>query len=116
MGTATGNKKEVLAAKIEKYLQQHYADQSLSVNQITEELYFENSYIRRVFKEQTGQTIIQRLEEIRLNKAKKLLQEGVYKNSEIAEMTGYCDQQYFSKRFKLICGCTPSNYQKTKGK
>ncbi|QBE97755.1 Transcriptional regulatory protein YehT [Blautia producta] len=116
MGTATGNKKEVLAAKIEKYLQQHYADKSLSVSRITEDLYFENSYIRRVFKEQTGQTIIQRLEEIRLEKARQLLQEGVYKNSEIAEMTGFCDQQYFSKRFKLICGCTPSNYQKTKGK
>ncbi|NCB92075.1 MAG: response regulator [Clostridia bacterium] len=114
MGAVTGSKKEVLAAKIEKYLQQHYADKSLSVDQITEELYFENSYIRRVFKEQTGQTIIQRLEEIRIEKAKQLLTEGVYKNSEVAEMTGYCDQQYFSKRFKLVCGCTPSNYQKMK--
>ncbi|MDD3278816.1 MAG: response regulator [Lachnospiraceae bacterium] len=116
MGATTGSKKEVLAEKIEKYLQKHYEDQSLSVNQITEELYFENSYMRRVFKEQTGKTIIQRLEEIRLERARQLLEEGIYKNSEIADMTGYCDQQYFSKRFKLICGCTPSHYQKMKKK
>lgn len=105
-----GNKKEVLVDKIESYLQQHYAEKSLSVNQIAESLYFENSYIRRIFKLQTGRTIIQRLEEIRLEKARELLARGIYKNSEIAEMTGYCDQYYFSKRFKLFCGCSPSEY------
>lgn len=108
-----GSKKVVLAAKVEKYLQQHYEEKSLSVNQIAESLYFENSYIRRVFKLQTGKTIIQRLEEIRLEKARELLREGKYKNSEVAEMTGYCDQYYFSKRFKMICGCSPTEYQRT---
>ena len=112
MGVPAGNKKEVLTSKIEKYLQQHYCEQSLSVRQIADQLYFENSYIRRVFRMQTGKTIIQRLEEIRIEKAKEMLKEGIYKNSEIAEKTGYCDQQYFSKRFKIVCGYTPSQYQK----
>lgn len=107
-----GSKKELLADKIEKYLQQHYGEKSLSVDQIAESLYFENSYIRRVFKQQTGQTIIQRLEEIRMEKARELLAQGIYKNSEVAERIGYCDQYYFSKRFKLFYGCTPSEYQK----
>lgn len=106
-----GNKKEILTGKIEDYLQKHYSDKSLSVNQIAENLYFENSYIRRVFKLQTGKTIVQRLEEIRMEKARELLAKGNYRNSEIAELTGYCDQYYFSKRFKLLCGCTPSEYQ-----
>ena len=112
MNVRVGSKKEILVAKIEQYLQQHYAEKSLSVNQIAEHLYFENSYIRRVFKMQTGKTIIQRLEEIRIEKARELLAEGTYKNSEVAELTGYCDQYYFSKRFKLFCGCSPSEYQK----
>lgn len=112
MNVRVGSKKEILGAKIEQYLQQHYAEKSLSVNQIAEHLYFENSYIRRVFKMQTGKTIIQRLEEIRIEKARELLAEGTYKNSEVAELTGYCDQYYFSKRFKLFCGCSPSEYQK----
>ena len=112
MNVRVGSKKEILVAKIEQYLQQHYAEKSLSVNQIAEHLYFEKSYIRRVFKMQTGKTIIQRLEEIRIEKARELLAEGTYKNSEVAELTGYCDQYYFSKRFKLFCGCSPSEYQK----
>lgn len=112
MNVRVGSKKEILVAKIEQYLHQHYAEKSLSVNRIAEHLYFENSYIRRVFKMQTGKTIIQRLEEIRIEKARELLAEGTYKNSEVAELTGYCDQYYFSKRFKLFCGCSPSEYQK----
>lgn len=114
MTVRVGNKKEILVGKIESYLKQHYNEQSLSVKQIAESLFFENSYIRRVFKMQTGKTIVQRLEEIRLEKARELLAEGKYRNSEIAQMTGYCDQYYFSKRFKLFCGCTPSEYQKGK--
>lgn len=111
MNVRVGNKKELLVERIEKYLQQHYMEQSLSVKQIAENLYFENSYIRRVYKMQTGKTIIQRLEEIRMDKAGELLRQETYKNSEVAEMTGYCDQYYFSKRFKLFYGCTPSEYQ-----
>ena len=80
----------------------------------TDELFFENSYIRRVYKLQTHKTIIQRLEEIRMEKAKQLLMEKHYKNSDIAEMTGYCDQYYFSKRFKLYYGCSPSEFQMEK--
>lgn len=110
MTVRIGNKKEELAGKIEAYLQRHYSERSLSVNQIAESLFFENSYIRRVFKMQTGKTIMQRLEEIRLEKARELLTQGKYRNSEIAQMTGYCDQYYFSKRFKLFYGCAPSEY------
>ena len=109
-----GNKKELLVAKIEKYLQDHYTEKSLSVHQIADEFFFENSYIRRVYKLQTHKTIIQRLEEIRMEKAKQLLMEKHYKNSDIAEMTGYCDQYYFSKRFKLYYGCSPSEFQMEK--
>lgn len=110
MTVRVGNKKEELAGKIEVYLQQHYSERALSVNQIAESLFFENSYIRRVFKMQTGKTVMQRLEEIRLEKARELLVQGKYRNSEIAQMTGYCDQYYFSKRFKLFYGCNPSEY------
>lgn len=105
------SKKEVLVTKIEKYLQSHYSEGNLSVNSIAENLFFENSYIRRVFKTQTGATIMQRLEEIRIEKAKELLRNEKYRCSEVAQMTGFSDQYYFSKRFKLFCNCTPSEYQ-----
>lgn len=108
-----GSKKEILVKKIEAYLQKHYTEQDFSIQRLADELFFENSYIRRIFKMHTGETIFQRLESIRINKAKELLREGIYKTSEIAEMTGYGELQYFSRRFKFVCGCTPSQYRKS---
>lgn len=106
-----GSKKEILVNKIEQYLQEHYQEGTLSVNVIAENLFFENSYIRRVYKTQTGKTIMQRLEEIRIEKARELLREEGIRCAEAAELTGFSDPYYFSKRFKLFCGCTPSEYQ-----
>jgi AraC-like DNA-binding protein len=37
---------------------------------------------------------------------------GEYQNQEIAEMVGYSDQFYFSKRFKQACGVSPTEYQR----
>ncbi|MGI5958830.1 MAG: response regulator transcription factor [Massiliimalia sp.] len=111
MSISINSKKEVLVKKIEQYLQEHYGENSLSVDQIAEALYFENSYIRRVFKTVEGKTIMQRLEEIRIDKAKELLRQKSLRHAEIAQQCGFRDPYYFSKRFKLVCGCTPSEYQ-----
>lgn len=104
-------KHEMLALRIEQYLQQHYTDCGLTIQEIAQELYFENSYLRRIYKEQTGKRITQRLEEIRIEAAQKMLLAGTCKAGEIAERTGFSDQQYFSRRFKMVCGCTPSQYK-----
>lgn len=104
-------KGDILANKIEKYLCTHYRHANLSVEQIARELFFENSYIRRVFKSQTGKTIIQRLEEIRMEKAKELLEDVDIRHSDVAETVGYADPLYFSKRFKLYSGMSPTEYQ-----
>lgn len=105
------SKKDILVSRINKYLEKHYMEAGLSVDQIAAELFFENSYIRRVYKTQSGKTIMQQLEEIRIIKAKQLLKETQYKLSEIADNVGFSDQFYFSKRFKLFCNLTPSEYQ-----
>lgn len=105
-------KGDILANKIEKYLCTHYSQPNLSVEQIARELFFENSYVRRVYKAQTGKTIVQRLEEIRMEKAKELLADIGVRHSDVAETVGYVDPLYFSKRFKLYSGMTPTEYQK----
>ncbi len=104
-------KGDILANKIEKYLCVHYRQSNLSVEQIARELFFENSYVRRVFKSQTGKTIVQRLEEIRMEKAKELLADIDVRHSDVAEAVGYADPFYFSKRFKLYSGMSPTEYQ-----
>lgn len=107
-------KSELLVDRIENYLYEHYQEEDLSLNRIALELQFESSYLRRVYKTQKGMTISQKLQAIRIARAKELLDSGVFWNKEICELVGYSDQYYFSKRFKQICGCTPTEYRKSK--
>lgn len=70
------------------------------------------SYISRLFKHKTGQTITDYLIGIRIAKAKALLvTQPDLKNYEIAEMVGYSDPVYFNKLFKKMCGMTPKDYK-----
>ena len=50
--------------------------------------------------------------EVSVRKACELLDSGRYLIAQIADMTGYNDQQYFSKAFKKALGMTPSEYRK----
>ena len=78
---------------------------------IAKDLRFENSYLRRIYKRSSGITISERLEELRMQHARKLLTDTKLLNSEIAAACGFSDQYYFSRRFKQLCGCTPSAYR-----
>ncbi len=111
MPVQKSGKKQILMQRIEQYLTDNYQNTGLTVDDIARELYFENSYLRRTYKSMTGMTIINRLEEIRLSRAKELLKTGEIVQSEIALLCGFSDQYYFSKRFKQVCGETPTEYK-----
>lgn len=100
-----------LVEKINRYIAQNYNQKGFTVEKMAAELLFENSYLRRVYKTETGNTILKALENCRIDEAKRLLQTRRHRHSEIAELTGFGDQYYFSKRFKQIVGCTPSEYE-----
>ena len=65
----------------------------------------------KIFSEETGFTFGQYLSRIRVEKGKKLLEQGEFSQSEISYMTGFSDQSHFSKTFKKIVGISPSTYQ-----
>lgn len=108
---ASVGRNDRLVNQIESYIAEHYHERDLSIDRIAMALQFENSYLRRVYKRSTGVTIAQRIDEIRIQRAKALLQEGRLLNREIAEAVGYSDQYYFSRRFKEISGETPTEYR-----
>ncbi len=108
--TEATDKKAKLTQRLDIYLQEHFHQSDLTIDRIAEDLFYENSYIRKIYKEKTGKTISHALEELRIAKAKELLRSD-YLQSDIAEMCGFSNQFYFSKRFKQICGCSPSAYK-----
>lgn len=107
-------KYEIMSYTISEYLTRNYAKNSLTLAIIANDLGFESSYLRRVFKVTTGMTIMQKLEDIRISQAKYLLMSGKYQSQEIAEMVGFSDPFYFSRRFKQTCGMSPTEYRNQK--
>jgi two-component system response regulator YesN len=97
-----------------KYIRQHYADDSLTVNRIAEELYISPSHLMHVFKENTSSTVNDYMTECRIEKAKELLSANKYKIYEICDRVGIRNSRYFSQLFKRYTNQTPSEYVKSR--
>lgn len=106
------NKKYVVEQIIE-YFEDHYAEK-ISLDQIADNMYLSTAYVSKIFKSETGNTPIRHLIDIRLERAKELLEKG-WEGSiqEIAMEVGYDDAYHFSKLFKKRYGVSPSKVQKT---
>lgn len=105
------NKKYVVE-QIVNYFEDHY-EEKISLDQIAENMYLSPFYISKIFKSETGDTPIRHLINIRLEKAKELLENG-YEGSiqEVAANVGYDDAYHFSKLFKKHYGISPSQAKK----
>lgn len=105
------NKKYVVE-QIVSYFEDHY-DKKISLDRIAENMYLSPFYISKIFKSETGDTPIRHLINIRLERAKELL-EGGFAGSiqEIAARVGYEDAYHFSKLFKKRYGVPPSQIKK----
>ncbi len=105
------NKKYVVE-KIVQYFEEHY-NEKISLDQIAENMYLSPFYISKIFKSEIGDTPIRYLINIRLEKAKMLLESGDSSSiQEIAGMVGYDDAYHFSKLFKKRYGISPSQARK----
>lgn len=91
------------------YIRDHYAEE-LTADTIAEKLGISRDHLRHLFKEETGQTVLDTLTQVRMEQAKKLLRDGSFKIYEIAERVGYRNSQYFSQVFRKQAGMTPLEY------
>lgn len=104
-----GKRQAMLALR---YIEENYADSSISLNSVCTALAMSTSYFSSIFKNHTGETFIEALTKKRIEKAKVLLEQGSRKTYEIAEAVGYSDAHYFSLSFKKVTGKTPTEYAK----
>lgn len=101
------NKKYVVE-QIVNYFEDHYSEK-ISLDRIAENMYLSTFYISKIFKSETGDTPIRHLINIRLEKAKEILEQNPSLSiKEVAAQVGYEDAYHFSKQFKKHYGVSPS--------
>lgn len=100
-----------LLEEAQKYVQQNYFSNEISLNMVASHVGISPSYFSTIFRQETGSTFTEYLTEIRMEKAKELLRCTSKKTSEIAYDIGYKDAHYFSYIFKKTQGLTPKEYR-----
>ncbi|MBP1965231.1 response regulator transcription factor [Paenibacillus aceris] len=105
---------EKVVGELKKWMESNY-DQSLSLHQIASSYYLNPDYLSRIFKKMTGKNFVDYLTDIRMHKAKELMNKSKYKNYEVAQKVGYEDYRYFSQIFKRKVGMTIGEYRKDIG-
>jgi two-component system response regulator YesN len=106
---ARGRSGELIREVIE-YLKQHYRD-NINLGDVSGHFYVTPQYLSRRFRKKTGLTFVEYLEDIRLEKAEEYLTSSDTKITDISELVGYLDPNYFSRIFKRKYRLSPSSYR-----
>jgi len=96
--------------EIVKYIEQNYQS-DLSLAEVAGKFHVSREYISRKFKQEYGINFSDYIGNVRIDKAKLLLQNPNLKLAQIAEMVGFHDVKYFSKVFKKQTGSSPKDYR-----
>lgn len=94
------------------FIQENYQREDMSLNTVAARVNISPSYFSTIFSAETGQTFVEYLTQVRLEKAKELLMCSNLRTAEIGYEVGYKDSHYFSYIFKKIVGCSPKEYKK----
>lgn len=90
--------------------------EELTRESLASEVFMNPDYLSKLFKKNTGSSLMDYVTKVRIERAKELLERTVLTISEIAIETGYSNTAYFTKMFKKYTnGVTPREYRKGLG-
>ena len=95
-----------------EYIFKHYQENTLSINEIADSVHLSIGHLCGIFKKETQKTVKGYITEVRIEEAKKLLEEGELKIYEVSLAVGYQSSQYFSQIFYKMTGTYPTNWQR----
>ena len=112
MREAVSKKKySILLKDAQEYIQQNFQNENISLNTVAASVNLSPNHFSTIFSQELGQTFIEYLTSVRMEKAKELLRNSNMRTAEIAFAVGYRDSHYFSYIFKKTQECTPREYR-----
>ena len=98
--------------KVKSYIYHHYQERNLGAETLSAMVFLSPGYLSAVFKEETGVTLNRFIREVRMEKAKELLETTNMKISGIAKEVGFSNNSYFCRSFREFFGDTPEACRK----
>ncbi len=100
----------MVAEEIRLYIAEHYKE-DLSLQDVAGAMRYSDAYFCKIFKKYFNRNFIAYLNDLRVEKAKQMLEDAMRNIKDISSEVGYRDANYFAKVFKRLTGLTPSDYR-----
>ncbi|MDO4321644.1 MAG: AraC family transcriptional regulator [Lachnospiraceae bacterium] len=101
----------IIFEEVSSYMKQHYSH--ITIRDLELAFHFQEDYFNRLIKEKTGMTYSAYLQNIRLERAERLLLSTNQTVDEVADAVGYHNKGYFYKIFTKKYGMTPGKYRES---
>ena len=108
----TMRQKERLSYKIKKIIEENYNQHFLGLCYISEQVGVSTSYVSKVFKEEYGIGVVEYMNELWIEAAKKLMEKEGITIKEVAEQVGFTSDIHFIRIFKKYENITPGVYKR----
>ena len=90
--------------------------ENITLKSVSDKFSYSMSSVKRIFKAETGYSLINYLQNLRIEKAKEMLSVGKMPIEVISNAVGFSSVYYFSNTFKRLVGETPSEYRRNSAK
>ena len=94
-----------------EYIHSRYSTELISIGHLAGMCNITPEYFRRIFKQFYGTSPLNYINNLKISRAKELIDSGMYTITESALRSGYTDMSHFSREFKKATGMCPSEYK-----
>jgi AraC-like DNA-binding protein len=100
--------------KVLHYINENISDSQMSVELLSSKIFLSRSQLYRKIKTLTGVSANEFVRNVRLEKAKQLIEQGNSNINEISYKVGFTSPSYFTKCYKIKYGHLPTQEKKSK--
>ncbi|CAG7652989.1 helix-turn-helix domain-containing protein [Paenibacillus allorhizosphaerae] len=100
-----------LAERITAFIHEHYRDPNLNITMIGHHFEMKPTYMSRLFKDHTGEGLLDFINKVRIEKAKQLIADSKKNITDASSLAGFNDVNAFIRTFKKYEGITPGKYK-----
>ena len=101
-----------LVSQVKQYVTEHVRER-LTIPVLCKETGYSKSYLCRIFRQQSGDTIAHYVTVAKIDAAKDMFREESINISEVSDRLNFDNPQYFSRVFRRVTGMTPSEYRRS---